>query len=180
MIVEHALTPIPADDLRGIIDAAFHQLFGWCPGLDASAVLAAQIAQEHGLETTPAGRWVRGVWGNNIGNHDAGITLAQATAAPEPYFRTVAECEGLTCERRAVHLRAAYASPEEGMVALLETLQRSYPAAFYALPAGPDAFVAGLHEGGYFTGSPTAYAAGVLWLTHDFLRRWSADDARPS
>ncbi len=177
MIVEHVLTPVPADDLRGLLDGAFHQLFGWCPGLDTAAVFAAQLAQEHGLEVTPAGRWLRGVWGNNIGNHDVRLSLAAAKAAPELYFATVPECEGLHCELRAVHIRRAYASPEDGAVAYLETLQASYPAAFYGAPVGVDAFVAGLVEGLYFTGSPVAYLAGVRWLANDFLRRWRADDA---
>lgn len=58
---------------------------------------------------------------------------------------------------------ATFSTLADATADMLSLLERKYPRALEALQAGdPDAYVAALHDGGYFTGNETGYLKGIL------------------
>jgi hypothetical protein len=171
MIVLTARTPIELADLPDIVVAGYAATFGDVAPSDACRRIAiAHLVLEHGRwDHNPAGPlW--GVYCFNLGNQDATGTdlVPSPDESPVALFRTVPECEGTSCQRRVQHIRRAFAGAQEGAAAYWQRLADAYPEAVAAAAAGDaPAFVAGLRQRGYFTGSPVAYLAILNALVHE-------------
>lgn len=100
--------------------------------------------------------YVRGIWGNNVGNIDG--TAEGAIGL----FETVPEREIIAGhEQHQHHVRAAFATLTDGATAYWKRLARRWPRALAVLAEGSVPFVHELKAARYFTGNEGEYVAGV-------------------
>lgn len=179
MIVPALRTPIPLGDLPHLLaeayDVAFPSVVQASALPDAGRRIAiAQLVLEHGREGHRPDGALWNILCNNAGNQDAGHAdlLPSPEASPVELFRTVAECEGTACQRRAQHVRRAYDTVEDGLAAYWLRLAEAYPAALAGLRGGSvEVFVGGLEARGYFTASAASYLTLLQELVREGERR---------
>jgi len=177
VIVACVRTPVPLEDLVDALDAGHHraQLFGLTP--DALAIAAAQLQLEHGIGLVDGTMSLRGVFGYNLGNHDAtGPDRADTSAR---LFLTVLEREvGASGEYKAQHVRRAYPDAIAGACGYWETLRDTFTEAYDAMAAGDvDGFVHQLKVCGYFTAAERDYDHLEEQLVADWRARIAAAGA---
>ena len=137
-----------ATEARALLSDAWSVVIGNSPEPRTSALLTAHWALE-----TDAGRCMPG-------HNFAGIKATPAALGKE--FRTV-EGHGATRHEISARFRV-YESAEAGALDYVRLLATRYPDAIRAARAGDSAgFSRALAQGGYFTASPEAYAAGLEW-----------------
>jgi hypothetical protein len=175
MLVPTTRTPIVLADLPAIVAAGYAAAFDDVGPRDGCRRVAiAHLLLEHGRrDHNPAGP-VWGIFNFNLGNQDATSDDLEPSPdeSPVALFRTVPECEGTSCQRRAQHVRRAFPTAAEGAAAYWSRLRDAYPEAFAAAEAGePRAFVAWLRQRGYFTGSTDAYAATLSALVREGIAK---------
>ncbi len=157
MIVPCVRTPVPLEDLPDVLDAGHHRLRGFGLSPDAIAIAAAQLQLEHGVGSLAGAPCLAGVYGFNLGNHDASTEERADPAAP--IFLTVLEREvGAAGDYRAQHLRRAYVDATAGAVGYWQTLLDTFTEAYDAMAAGDvDGFVHQLKVRKYFTAAERDY-----------------------
>jgi len=174
MIVPRVQTPIPVAAILPALDSAHHTVFGLQASVDALALAAAQLTEEHGEATVAGVLCVRAIWNNEIGNTDV-----PNSAATDPHvlaFSTVPEREvaanGL--EYKQIHLRAAYASIDDGAIGYWRFWQSpKWAASLDALEAGePVPFVDAIKAAGYMTSPSPPYARALVNLQPIWRARW--------
>jgi hypothetical protein len=156
------LTPQHAQSL---LASAWTAVVGQTPSRQTAALLTAHWALE-----TDTGRAMPG-------HNFAGIKAAASAAGA--LYRTL---EGHGAARRAVNARfRVYASAEAGAHDYVRLLATRYPAALEAARIGDTTdFARALAVGGYFTGDPAAYSAGLRQRREALAQDSSASSANPA
>lgn len=178
MIVPRLQTPVPFAVLPGALDAAHRELRGESLSSDAYAIACAQLELEHGSATIGGELCLRGVFNDNLGNHDA--TAAERADPSVPIFDTVLEHEvGPTGKSfQAGHVREAYPDAVEGAKGYWTALTEHFASAYNAIAAGdPHAFVEALKAARYFTASEQSYEHAVDGMVAAWRARIAAEPA---
>lgn len=173
-LVDRRQTPIDVRLVLPALDAAHHTVFARQASVDALALAAAQLTEEHGESWVNGVLCLRAVWDLSLGNMDA-----PPSAATDPNvlaFSTVPEREVATsgAEYKQIHLRAAYASIDDGAIGYWRWWESpKWAASLDALEAGfPIPFAIALKESGYFTGSLSQYQNALVNLQPLWVARW--------
>lgn len=177
MLVPRLLTPIPVALVLPALDAAYHTVFARQASVDTLALAAAQLTEEHGESWVNGILCLRAVWNNELGNAD--VAPSAATDPNVLAFSTVPEREvaanGL--EYKQIHLRAAYASIDDGAIGYWRWWQSpKWAASLDALEAGvAEPFVDAIKAAGYFTGSKASYVRALVNLQPLWVARWEGN-----
>lgn len=171
MIVPRLRTPVAFDQLVDALDSGHHELRGWGLTPDSYAIAAAQLELEHGTFSISGALFLRGVFDDNLGNHDA--TRAERADPSIPVFDTVPEREvgAGGQEYHAQHVRRSYEDAVEGAKGYWQALLDGFEPAYDAICAGdPIKFVEALKQAKYFTGDEASYESFVA----SAFARWQA------
>lgn len=171
MIVPRRFTPIPCSAIPEALDDGHRRFRGCSISDDAYAIAGAQLELEHGRRIVSAADVVRvpearsllgaevlwGVWGTNLGNHDA--TADDRDDPTIPIFQTVPEGElGPTGTYKAQHWRRAYEDIGAGCEGYWRCLYFGFGDAYEAMRSGDiDGFVHDLKLANYFTAREAQY-----------------------
>jgi hypothetical protein len=181
MLVARFLTPVPLGDLVDVLDAGHHRLTGESLTPDAYAIAAAQLQLEHGTGTVNGVPSLRGVFDENLGNHDDDEpTVDERPGSPVTVFQTVPEHEVGAGGKpyQAVHLREAYPDAIEGARGYWQALRDDFSAAYGAIGDGDlVAFVHALKLRHYFTASEADYLRGMQGMVASWRTRIAAAGA---
>lgn len=167
-LVPRTRTPVALEDLAPALVAGFHDACGYEPAPEAVALAWSQLCLEAGV----AGDVLRGLFNDNLGNHDADAE----ERASGPVFETVFERElgAGGVEYHATHIRPAYDDLEGGAEGYWRRLRSGFPEAFAAMDGGdPQAFAVALKSERYFTDDAHAYAAGLARWLAEYSRRFA-------
>jgi hypothetical protein len=177
MIVPRLKTPVPFSVLPAALDVGHREAFGDSRSDDAYAIAAAQLELEHGTITISGALYLRGVFDDNLGNHDA--TKDERADPTIPVFETVPEHEdGPQGSFEAEHVRQAYPDAVEGARGYWHALSIGFPDAYQACVDGdPAKFVEALKAERYFTGPELAYEHAVAGRVTAWRARIQAADA---
>jgi len=156
-VVSASRTTLTEDEAKEALSAAWKLHFGEEPRPETTAILTAQWAHETGNGQSMFNFNFGGIKGTG----PSGLSVAQRTR------------EGFgASETTIVDRFRAYQNAEEGASDYIGLLRRKYAGALDAAQGGdPRAFVQELHQGGYFTGSPSDYARSVAMRTNQLLGR---------
>lgn len=136
----------PADALVALREG-WSTVFGYPPTAQALTMLKAQWAHE----TANGTKMLNYNFGGLKGRSPEGATVQAMTS----------EGEGENARRVSQYFRA-YSTAAAGAADFIHLLGRKYPDAIMAARAGqPEAYVAALRAGGYFTGSPSQYLSNL-------------------
>jgi hypothetical protein len=177
VIVPRLKTPVPFAALPTALDLGHHGAYGYSLSDDAYAIACAQLELEHGVVTIAGAPYLRGVYDDNLGNHDA--TASERNDPSVPVFQTVPEHEeGPRGPYTAEHVREAYPDAVEGATGYWRALRGGFPDAYQACVDGkPDAFVEALKAEKYFTGNEAAYEHAVEGRVAAWRARIDAEEA---
>ncbi len=158
MLVTRFRTPVPLDGLLDALDAGHNERFGYGLSPDSYCIAAAQLELEHGTFLVDGVLCLRGVFDNNLGNHDE--TSAERADPSIQAFETVPEREVAAggADYHAQHIREAYPDAVEGAKGYWDALFAQFEPAYDAIVAGDaPGFVKALKADDYFTGSEVTY-----------------------
>lgn len=177
MIVPRLKTPVPFAALPAALDAGHREAFGYSLSDQAYAIAASQLELEHGTVTIAGDLYLRGVFDDNLGNHDA--TRDERADPSTPVFQTVPEHEdGPKGPYTAEHVRVAYPDAVEGAKGYWRALSDGFPDAYQACVDGdPAKFVEALKAEHYFTGPELSYERAVDGRVAAWTARIEAADA---
>lgn len=166
ILVPRHKTPVPLDELPGALRQAHREAFAFEPCESALELAFAMLCYEAGV----SGGLLRGVYNENLGNHDA---TAEERAAG-PVFQTVSEREvigGHSAQR--IHVRPSYDDAESGAVGWWHRLREGFVEAYEAMQTGTVRdFAIALKSRGYYTSDAGSYARGLALWVAEYQRRW--------
>lgn len=167
-IITRVRTPLLTAVLTGVLHDAHHAALAQCCPEDRLATAWAHVVHEHGRLKADGHEQLDNFCCNNFGHRDA--TLEERLDPRGKLFVSGRECEGERCDLRAVHVRPAYDSVEEGAEAYWVAISGRWADAFLVM-GDPEAFARALKKLGYYTGNEDAYAASLVSLAREWHHR---------